>query len=81
MEEHPIPWVTFLERRVDSPVEVLRPQMMLTPEPIDAFGPATVVPDPRVWESLGVLPDPEGGPGIRMWQLQNGGVCPDTIAK
>ena len=44
-------------------IDDLRPQLMLTPEPIDAFGPPTVVPDLRVWETLGVA-NPDGGPGF-----------------
>ena len=81
LADHPSPWVTYVERTLAESIDDLRPQLMLTPEPIDAFGPPTVVPDLRVWETLGVLPDPDGGPGIRMWQLQSGGVCPYTIAK
>ena len=62
-------------------IDDLRPQLMLTPEPIDAFGPPTVVPDLRVWETLGVLPDPDGGPGVECGSCKAEKVCPSTIAK
>jgi hypothetical protein len=80
LQTHPDPLIRYLELRGQTPDTGPRPQLLLTPEPLDAFGPPEIVPDHQVWETLGRLPDPEGGPGVRVWQLRSGGVCPDDIS-
>jgi hypothetical protein len=80
LAQSPDPRVRYQELSSTSSDESFRPQLLLTPEPLDAFGPPEIVPDHRLWESLGYLEDPEGGPGVRVWQLRSGGVCPSDIA-
>ena len=78
---HLDPEIQYVELSSSQPALDLRPQLLLTPEPPDAFGVPELVPEHQTWESLGHLADPDGGPGVRVWQLRGGGVCPVDIAE